>query len=67
MAEAAGEAEAGVEDLGDGQGALGWVVAHLEAVGLGAVVLVEADLAVVDLEDLVAVASVEEVRVVNGN
>jgi hypothetical protein len=51
-----------VEVLEDGPGALGWVVAHLEAVDLGAVVLAE-----VDLEVLEAVDSVEEVRVVNGN
>jgi hypothetical protein len=43
------------------------VVAHLEAVDLGAVVLAEVDLGVVDLEVLEAVDSVEEVRVVNGN
>jgi hypothetical protein len=42
-------------------------VAHLEAVDLGAVVLAEVDLGVVDLEVLEAVDSVEEVRVVNGN
>jgi hypothetical protein len=62
VAEAAGEAEVGVEVLEDGPGALGWVVAHLEAV-----VLAEVDLGVVDLEVLEAVDSVEEVRVVNGN
>jgi hypothetical protein len=67
VAEAAGEAEVGVEVLEDGPGALGWVVAHLEAVDLGAVVLAEVDLGVVDLEVLEAVDSVEEVRVVNGN